>query len=206
MKTTPTNRSRNLTAYRLLWRGVVATTVLITGIVTLLTLGVVRSVVAVTMMMGLGALYGLVLGPSIPQARHPVLTGAAVAGGATLVVVGSPGAAHGLGLVPLAVLTGTSPTLVAHLAARLSAPASALPASAPVGLDGFDVLVRAWDDDELADAWYRSEAALHEAATVEDLTRLAGVRQLYLDELERRSPEDFDRWLAAQSLDRWSNP
>lgn len=202
MKASPANQRLDSTAYRLLWRVVVATTVLLTGIVTLLTLGVVRFAVVVTLMMGLGALYGLVLGPTIPQARHPVLTGAAVAGGATLVVVGAPGAAHGLGLVPLAVLVGTCPTIVARLTARLSTGVSDLPTFAPVGLDGFDVLVRAWDDDELTAAWHQSEAALQEATTVEELARLACVRQLYLDELERRAPEEFGRWLAAQSLDR----
>ena len=152
-------------------------------------------------MMVLGGLYGFVFGPALPQARHPVLTGAAVSGSATLVLVGTPGATHGLGLVLLVALVGTSPTLVARLTARLSAGASA-PVSVPVGLDGFDVLVRSWDDDELTMAWYQSEVALHQAATVEDLARLAVVRQLDLDELERRSPENFGRWLAAQSLDR----
>ncbi|MET1058582.1 MAG: hypothetical protein ABWX84_03235 [Nocardioides sp.] len=200
MRSSPAYERPDVTAYRLLWRAAVATTVLLTGIVTLLTLGVVRSAVAVTLMMGMGALYGFLLGPSLPQARHPVLTGAAISGGATLVVVGAPGATHGMGLVLLAALVGTSPTLVGRLTARLSARVSA-PVSAPVGLDGFDVLVRAWDDDELTMAWYQSEAALHEAATVEELARLAVVRQLYLDELERRSPESFPRWLAAQSLD-----
>ena len=202
MRSSPANRGPDWTAYRLVWRAVVTATVLLTGIVTLLTLGVVRSAVAVTLMMGLGGLYGFVFGPSLPQARHPVLTGAAWSGSATLVLVGTPGATHGLGLVLLVALVATSPTLVARLAAaRLSARASA-PVSVPVGLDGFDVLVRSWDDDELTMAWYQSEVALHEAATVEDLARLAVVRQLYLDELERRSPEDFGRWLAEQSLDR----
>jgi hypothetical protein len=201
MRSSPANERTDSTAYRLLWRAVVATTVLLTGIVTLLTLGVVRSAVAVSLMMGLGALYGFVLGPTIPQARHPVLTGAVVSGGATLVLVGAPGAMHGLGLVLLAALVGTSPMLVARLTVRLNAGASDR-MSAPVGLDGFDVLVRAWDDDELTMAWCQSEAALPEAATVEDLARLAVVRQLYLDEIERRSPENFGLWLAAQSLDR----
>jgi hypothetical protein len=180
MRSSPANERTDSTAYRLLWRAVVATTVLLTGIVTLLTLGVVRSAVAVSLMMGLGALYGFVLGPTIPQTRHPVLTGA---------------------VVLLAALVGTSPMLVARLTVRLNAGASDR-MSAPVGLDGFDVFVRAWDDDELTMAWCQSEAALHEAATVEDLARLAVVRQLYLDEIERRSPENFGLWLAAQSLDR----
>lgn len=91
---------------------------------------------------------------------------------------------------------GIAPAVVENLATRrglqLRAGASD-PMPAPVGLDGFDVLVRAWDDDELMMAWYQSEAPLHEAATVEDLARLAVVRQLYLDEIERRSPENFGR-------------
>lgn len=200
MRSSPAYERLDVSAYRLLWQAVVAMTVLLTGIVTLLTLGVVRTAVAVTLMMGLGALYGFVFGPSIPQARQPVLTGAAISGGATLVLVGTPGATYGMGLVLLATLMGTSPTLVARLTARLS-PRASDPISAPVGLDGFDLLVRAWDDNELTMAWYQSEAALHEASTVEELARLAVVRQFYLDEIERRSPESFARWLAEQSLD-----
>ena len=58
---------------------------------------------------------------------------------------------------------GIAPAVVENLATRrglqLRAGASD-PMPAPVGLDGFDVLVRAWDDDELMMAWYQSEAAV----------------------------------------------
>ena len=104
----------------------------------------------------------------------------------------------------LALLVATSPPLVARLAVRLGAgnDPSSCASLGSSGPDSFAVLLAACDDDALAAAWYESEARLREATTVEDVARVAGVRQLYLDELERRSPEGFARWLGTQSLDR----
>jgi hypothetical protein len=157
----------------------------------------------VTLMAGLGALYGFVLTADLPRVRRPVRSSAVVCGAGTLVLVGVPGAERGVGVGLLAALVVTSPPLVARLAARAGSGANptAGPWSACCGLDSFDVLLRACNDDELTAAWYASEAALREGTTVEDVARVASVRQLYLDELERRSPESFGRWLAAQSLD-----
>jgi hypothetical protein len=193
-----------LRGYRLAWRTVAWTTVVLCGLAGLVTFGVVRSMVTMTLMAGVGALYGYVLTADLPRVRRPVRTSAVVCGAGTLVLVGVPGAAHGVGLGVLAVLVATSPPLVARLAVRVGAGADrmSVPSSGCSGLDSFDVLLQACDDNALAAAWYESEAGLREATTVEEVARIAGVRQLYLDELERRSPDDFSQWLATQSLDR----
>jgi hypothetical protein len=204
MDTSAFPRRPELRGYRLAWRCVAWITVSVCGLGGLVTLGVLRSLVTVALVAGVGALYGYVLTADLPRVRRPVRSSAVVCGAGTLVLVGVPGAAHGVGLGVLAVLVATSPPLVARLAARARSntePASRS-SSACSGLDSFDVLLRACDDDALAAAWYESEAGLREATTVEDAARVAGVRQLYLDELERRSPEGFARWLATQSLDR----
>jgi hypothetical protein len=204
MDTSASPRRPELRGYRLAWLGVAWSTVAVCGLAGLVTFGVLRSLVTVALMAAVGALYGYVLTADLPRVRRPVRSSAVVCGAGTLVIVGVPGAAHGAGLGVLAALVATSPPLVTRLAAQVGFgvhPASRL-SSACSGLDSFDVLLAACDDDALAAAWYESEAGLREAMTVEDVARVAGVRQLYLDELERRSPDGFAQWLAAQSLDR----
>jgi hypothetical protein len=202
---TPASRIRpELRGYRLAWRAVTWTTVVLCGLAGPVTFGVVRSVVTLSAMAGVGALFGYVLRADLPRVRRPVCAGAVMCGAGALVLVGAPGAAHGVGMGVLALLVATSPPLVARLAVRLGAgnDPSSCPSLGSSGPDSFAVLLAACDDDALAAAWYESEARLREATTVEDVARVAGVRQLYLDELERRSPEGFARWLATQSLDR----
>ena len=204
MDTSASPRRPELQGYRLLWRGFAWTTVLLCSLAALLTLGALRSLVVVALMTAVGALYGFVLTADLSWVHRPVRSTAVAWGAATPVLVGLPGAAHGTGLGILAALVITSPPLVARLAARVApvADPAPRPSSACSGLDSFDVLLGACDDRELTAAWHESEAALRAATTAEDVARVAGVRQLYLDELERRSPESFGRWLAAQSLDR----
>jgi hypothetical protein len=73
--------------------------------------------------------------------------------------------------------------------------------------DPFDPgLVRSLTDTELHQAWHTSTAALHEAQHRRDTwaqARLAAARRAYLDELERRDPEGFRRWLAVDAQPSW---
>ena len=201
MTTSPGVRRAEQQAYRSTWTSVASLAVLVCGVATLVTLGVVRFVVVVGVMATLGALFGLVLALDLPRLRRPVLTGAAVCSGATLLLVGTPGAAHGAGMAPVLLLVLTSPPLLA----RLGAPG---PGDGPVPEQPTDRSGRLADvgvllgrrDDQLSAAWCESETLLREATTAEEAARVVALRQLYLDEVERRSPEAFGRWLATQSL------
>ncbi|MBA8802484.1 hypothetical protein FB382_000775 [Nocardioides ginsengisegetis] len=187
-----------------MWRWTAAGTAVLTGILTLLTLGLVRSVVVVAITAGFGAMYGLALGQLLGGLRRPVSTTAGVFAGATVVLVGCAAAGRGTGVAALAALALTSPPLVSRLATRVAAPdAGPLPSPVPsaTGLAGVDLLLSAWDLSELKKAWVESGTVLRSATTVEARARIVGVRQAYLDELERRTPETFGGWLSTQSLD-----
>jgi len=77
----------------------------------------------------------------------------------------------------------------------------------PARPDPFDPgLVRSLTDPELRQAWHSSTAALHDAQHGRDTraqARLATARRAYLDELERRDPEGFQRWLAVGAQPSW---
>lgn len=203
MQTFPTAGGPDLAAYRLVWRWTAAGTAVLTGVLTLLTLGLVRSVGVVTIMAGFGAMYGLALGQLLPGLRRPVSTTAGVFAGATVVLVGCAAAGRGTGVAALAALALTSPPLVSRLATRVAPDAGPLapPVSSATGLAGVDLLLSAWDVNELKKAWFESERVLRSATTVEARARIVAMRQAYLDELERRTPETFGGWLSTQSLD-----
>ncbi|GCD88208.1 hypothetical protein [Nocardioides sp. LS1] len=203
MQTSPTASGPALTAYRRVWRWTAATTAVLSGILTLLTLGLVRSVVVVTITACFGAMYGLALGQLLRGLRRPVVTTAGVFAGATVVLVGCAAAGRGSGVAVLAALAVTSPPLVARLGARIAPDARPLPAPVPsaTSLAGVDLLLSAWDVSELKQAWFESETVLRSAGTVEARARIVSMRQAYLDELERRAPETFSGWLSTQSLD-----
>lgn len=52
-------------------------------------------------------------------------------------------------------------------------------------------------DEQLCLAWRVSYTAVQRAAGASEAARLAAVRASYLDELERRAPVSFTRWMAA---------
>ncbi|SNS68493.1 hypothetical protein SAMN06893096_106200 [Geodermatophilus pulveris] len=108
------------------------------------------------------------------------LCGAAVLGGSVLTLL----------LAGAAALAGTVTWLVrAHRAPAPSAPAAARRPSSPRP-------VSALATDELGREWTRTSAAL--AGRLDAATRAAIVarREETLDELERRDPEGFARWIA----------
>jgi hypothetical protein len=57
------------------------------------------------------------------------------------------------------------------------------------------VEVRDMTTADLCQAWRRSFLLLCSATSILERTRIVGCRQLYLDELERRSPRGLRAWL-----------
>jgi hypothetical protein len=98
--------------------------------------------------------------------------------------------------------------LVAFLVLRLAPDASggnaaAAPASTPPRPPGAPRRppdappVRALPTSALCWEWRRSYLAVTRASEPDELTRIAALRAAYLDELERRNPVGFRRWLAS---------
>lgn len=58
-------------------------------------------------------------------------------------------------------------------------------------------VVMGWPDRQLCEAWRRSFARLQQADGVTSAAAMAQVRRLYLDELQRRHPEEFDVWMSS---------
>jgi len=53
----------------------------------------------------------------------------------------------------------------------------------------------ALDYDELVSAWYSSDRRLHDVGPLPRRVAVVALRDLLLDELERRSPRRYRRWL-----------
>jgi hypothetical protein len=60
--------------------------------------------------------------------------------------------------------------------------------------------LRDLDDQALCLAWRNTEVALRASRAAAHRLRLARLREAILDELQRRSPEGFDAWLARSAL------
>ena len=65
----------------------------------------------------------------------------------------------------------------------------------PVVEDGDDLA--GLSDPQLAREWRRSHALLRRAATRTELSRLCVLRRRQLDEMERRDPAGFHRWISS---------
>jgi hypothetical protein len=109
-----------------------------------------------------------------------------------------------LGVFLLAAVGASSPWLVRRLSRRFRSrdwqqptyPQGSLephPQPAPVPLP--KVEVRDMTTADLCQAWRRSFLLLCSATSILERTRIVGCRQLYLDELERRSPRGLRAWL-----------
>jgi hypothetical protein len=71
--------------------------------------------------------------------------------------------------------------------------------------------VQALTDAQLCQAWQASYPVVKAAAQPRELSAVAMARGAYLDELQRRHPADFERWMtsgahAASDLSRWMCP
>jgi hypothetical protein len=183
--------------YRRAWAGVAAVTLFVSGLATLRVLGPTLSLLVLGSVAGLGAVYGLALCPVLPRVRRsPVLTGSVVGAGVTVTSIGiaqAPGAS-GLGAV-LVLLAASPPVASRIMAAVAGGPAPDQPPIPDTGTrSGFEVFLRVLDRDELQAAWDETGVALRQAPNAEAASQLVAVRQLYLDEIERRDPEAFTLW------------
>lgn len=142
-----------------------------------------------------------------------VTTKAAVAGIATVSVLGY-GALLGAAALPvLFLVAGGSPSAIAFYRQRLGSSSSprqtSKPASpcvpqacAPVSTkkstpQPLGPALSAMDDMELCMAWRRSFTALQRASSPSDRMRIVEARRNYLDELGRRNPEGLAAWLGS---------
>ncbi len=64
-----------------------------------------------------------------------------------------------------------------------------------VGPEVTSVAVRAMSDRELCREWRHSFVTLQTARNAQELVRVVSQRQVYLDEMERRSPSGLQAWL-----------
>ena len=116
-----------------------------------------------------------------------------------LLVVSGAGAVAGAGAAGLVVLVGAAALVVRAVLARRRGrqPSTVVPFPGPSG----STAGPGWPADltvaELGRAWVRSSAALSATRDPVARARLVSRRQQALDELERRDPDGFARWLAA---------
>jgi hypothetical protein len=80
-----------------------------------------------------------------------------------------------------------------------SSPDSGTLTVAPVhlALDEMRAAARALTTSELCREWRRSFVRLQSARTFRDRCYVVALRQVYLDEMDRRSPTAFQAWLAS---------
>jgi hypothetical protein len=130
-----------------------------------------------------------------------------------LLVVSGAGAVAGAGAAGLVVLAGAAGLATrAVLARRRGRQASTvIPFPAPSGSAAGPGWPAELTVAELGRAWVRSSAALSATRDPVARARLVSRRQQALDELERRDPDGFARWLAAgATIDsdpaRWVTP
>ena len=144
--------------------------------------------------------------PAVPRIAHLTL----VASLALPAVAGLIAVLEGVGLLIVLALAGGSPLVTRRVVSRRrSARATATgrqPAQLPA--DDLEGLVptrstepvgglESLDDDALCLAWRRSFLVLQSARSDRDRLAVVAQRQRYLDELERRSPQALETWLAS---------
>lgn len=130
--------------------------------------------------------------------------------GGTMLALGACSALMPYLVLPLVALAlGSSPSVVARLSrSKHQPPAAADPAPAPQGsapsasatgcrLDLTDQTVRTLSARELCDEWRRTLATLQSAGSIDRRVAAVAQRQVYLDEMERRSPAALQAWLAS---------
>ncbi|TWD80868.1 hypothetical protein FB561_1965 [Kribbella amoyensis] len=147
-------------------------------------------------------------GPGVPA--HEIIS---LSLGAAVAVLGVVGYAMTAGLSTialLAVVAITSPWVLAYLTGTpvsLTGTPRSAPRSAEQTDEIPDATIRAkifdptppdvgeLSDEELCRAWRKSFTALGEAVSAPQREAVVNARLAYLDELERRNPESFARWI-----------
>jgi hypothetical protein len=129
------------------------------------------------------------------RAPRPTVLGCAAAGLCTPLVLAGLAALLGQVAVPVVLLglTGTGWWYLRHDRTRGE------PAAVDTGTDGAATDLTALTDVQLGRAWRSSHAGLGRARTAAELARLCAVRRRQLDEMERRNPSGFHRWIGSGS-------
>lgn len=195
--------------YSIAWT---ATAVTVLGLGTFISLLVLPAGNVLSMTVGVLALTYLgerLTGSGLtPEQLERLLLRLVIGLGACLGIVGlvhllGPGA-----VPPLVLLAAVSPQVIAMAApygrvarSRITGSAATAPTAASlarVGLrvpDAVRTVDPSWTDAELCQAWRLSFLALERCDDLDRVTQLVEARQGYLDELERRHPVGFARWL-----------
>lgn len=203
-----------MSGYRTVWFSLVAVMGALGVAVAFLTLPI-WTLVAVALF---SAVMGCAVCPLIqhhlgtwPPRPQQFATAASVAAAGSLILMGL-GGLLGPGTIALVVLlAATSPSAARWYAAQREGPReragattepavpgdvrpSRIPTAPPahVPLDA-----RSLSDEELCLAWRTSFTALQRTPDATSRTRLASARRDYLDEIERRHPIGFKRWISA---------
>lgn len=139
-----------------------------------------------------------------PRHRLLALVVAAGATGASFGVIGLAALDGGLALVLVSLFTVVSPPALTGYRALLRGRRRATPCPTSGAVDQTldDRAARDLTDAELSAAWSVSAAALDRArgrGETAQQARLVASRQGYLDELERRDPAGFHRWLTSRA-------
>jgi MFS family permease len=113
----------------------------------------------------------------------------AVVGGCLVPVIGVWGAAVFLALVL------TAPYLVRELGTARARPHRAVAATGPAPATLPAPPLHLFSLSEISAAWAASHEALRHSASLTDRSRIAALRQAYLDELEKRDAAGLQRWL-----------
>ncbi len=157
-----------------------------------------------------GGATALAWSPVLSLTAPPVILGGPAAAAVLVVTIGL---GHLLQLSALWLVTGlvlTSPLVVARVRRRVR-PSSAAPVRSAVLAESSSpsavaatLVVDPQPDlvvpdrmpvSDLCEAWRSSFVALQRATSVESRMRVVRMRELYLDELERRNPDALTAWL-----------
>lgn len=199
MDTSPTEHPvLPYSAYGRVWVAAVSVVLVLGGAAMLLTLGPILSLFLLGTFYALGAALGVALSSDVPRVPHPVQTCATISACAAVAAFGITRTPGVMGPTALILLAASPPAL--RLAARVI---TRRPSTCPTGafadpMPDLTACLETLDKDELLAVWESSALALARARGPHAVNEVVALRQLCLDEFERREPETFNLWLLTQ--------
>lgn len=199
MDTSPTqHRPPPHSAYCSVWVTVVSVGLLLGCAAMVFTLGPILSLFTLGTFCALGAAIGVGLSSAVPGIAHPVQTFATVSACGAVAVFGITQAPSVVGPTAL-LLLAVAPPVLRFAARTIVRQSPTRPAGAFAGtVPEVAALLETLDKDELQAVWETSAVALERARGRHAVSHVVTVRQLCLDEFERREPETFNLWLLTQ--------